>query len=267
MSEDEGEGRRVKFLKRGGVTSLPLKVLTHPLDRSISSAFLITLFFTLLALLSGVPVVILLCVLLPIGIFFKVLFSCYFFPSPSLCSLISPTSVSAASSSGPSSPVVLNPSSSRPSYDATYSHRQQLANHSSSSIHSSSSRQQQASSSGQHNKRDREEGNRHRNHGRNRSRGSRSSRPLYSTYPLIPVTPLESFWLRNDVTNNNKYGICNCLLFLDKTLSLDQLKDIIVSRVLCKDEFWKFSARLEYKGESLYIHNLMTIGLNSSSFP
>lgn len=57
--------------KRGGVKSKPIKVLTHPLDRSIGLVFVVTLFFTLLAIASGLPIVMLLCLFLPLGLLTK----------------------------------------------------------------------------------------------------------------------------------------------------------------------------------------------------
>src|SRR5690349_12465457 len=43
-SKDNGKKKR---RRRGGIKSDPIKVLTHPLDRSIAFVFVVTLFFTI----------------------------------------------------------------------------------------------------------------------------------------------------------------------------------------------------------------------------
>lgn len=42
-----------KTISKGGLKSVPVTSLTHPLDRSITVIFVVTLFFTLLAIISG----------------------------------------------------------------------------------------------------------------------------------------------------------------------------------------------------------------------
>lgn len=62
----------------GGIKSRPLKPIVHPLERSITGFFVITLFFTMLAIISGVPIVCLLCLCLPFAVAIRNLITCDF---------------------------------------------------------------------------------------------------------------------------------------------------------------------------------------------
>lgn len=75
-SKSKRNSNKKRNKKRGGLKSLPMKVLTHPLDRSIGFVFVVTLFFTLLAIASGLPTVAVVSLLLPLGWFLKKLLSC-----------------------------------------------------------------------------------------------------------------------------------------------------------------------------------------------
>ena len=187
-SEREYDKKHEEFCKKhGGIKSKPFKVLTHPLDRSIAWVMIVTIFFTVLALLSGLPLVLCLCILLPFGILFKKCFSCS-------CFLKTSTHPGLASSANSS-----------------------YINSSTSTLSSTRRHQQPATSS-------------------------------RSNPPLIPATSLESYWLSNDIKNNFRRGICTCLLYMDKGLTSEQLKDVLMGRVLIKDEFVRFRSKLIYKG-------------------
>ena len=192
------------------------QIITHPLDRSIAMAFFVTIFFTILALVSGLPVVLILTILLPIGILCKNLSSCYYFHTSGTSSwtsriqganlLASPSSPSAgASSSGGLSSVPRPPSSS--------------------------------------------------------SRRRRRK--------LIPLTALESFHLCSSIKNNSRFGVCNILMLFDKSLNLDQLKDIITSRILRKVEFSRFTCEIVFRGEFVLSEFLLlsTFSCCRSRFP
>ena len=142
--------RRKKRRKRGGIQSLPMKVLTHPLDRSIAFVFFVTLFFTLLAIVSGLPVVSILCCLLPIGLFVKRFLSCQWRRLPS-------------------------------------------------SMHA--------------------------------------------------LTAIENYWLYGRAKNNNKFGTSLCMLYLDKEFRIDQLRDVVLTRVIQKPEYVRFRSQLVFKGK------------------
>lgn len=126
----------------GGLKSKKVKPLVHPLDRSIAGIFTLTIFFTILALLTGAPIVMLLFVLLPVGMFFKRLCECSLF--------------------------------------------------------------------------------------------SRSAN-------LEPLSSIDAFWLHSS-------HVTHCLLYVDKGLSIQQLRDVISSRVLSKPELARFKARLVFRG-------------------
>ncbi|KAH7640567.1 hypothetical protein HUG17_8036 [Dermatophagoides farinae] len=126
----------------GGLKSKKLKTLIHPLDRSIVGIFLLTIFFTILALLTGAPTVLFLLILLPIFIFIKRIFQCTLF-----------TSIT-----------------------------------------------------------DQE-----------------------------PISSVDSFWLQ-------KGHITHCLMYLDKGLSIQQLRDVIATRLLTKPELARFKSRLIRRG-------------------
>ena len=198
-----------------------MQVMTHPLDRSIAFAFFVTIFFTILALVTGLPVVLVLMLLLPIGWFVKWLLSCRCVQamhasrrSSSWTSRIQgvnhllSTASAASTASSPSverRSVLLNPNAPAGVAGA-----------------SSSSRR-------------------------------RSRRPASAAAPLVPLTPLESFHLSDECRNNHRYGVCNVLLFFDKSLRLEQLKDMIASRILRKPEFARFSSRIVFRGESPFL--------------
>ena len=198
-----------------------MQVMTHPLDRSIAFAFFVTIFFTILALVTGLPVVLVLMLLLPIGWFVKWLLSCRCVQamhasrrSSSWTSRIQgvnhllSTASAASTASSPSverRSVLLNPNAPAGVAGA-----------------SSSSRR-------------------------------RSRRPASAAAPLVPLTPLESFHLSDECRNNHRYGVCNVLLFFDKSLRLEQLKDMIASRILRKPEFARFSSRIVFRGECFFL--------------
>ncbi len=117
--------------------------MVHPLDRNIAGVFILTVFFTLLAILSGVPIVLCLFILLPITILLKRLCACHL--------------------------------PSNPNYEK--------------------------------------------------------------------IAPIDSFWL-------NSGHITHCLLYIDKGLSIHQLRDVISTRLLTKPELIRFKSRLVYKGIS-----------------
>lgn len=276
-----------KSLKKGGIKSLPIKTLTHPLDRSITVAFIITLFFTLLAIVSGLPIVIILICLLPIGFLFKTFTSCYFktFTGSFVSVLFSPSSNAVASTDA---------TPDRRSKSKVDQHQQLISEtgpgkSSSSNVKQISEQQHTSSSSspgatasspikivaadvatasnltkcqlndecdlnGSLNEStsiaDVESSSASKLNVNDLSLGNNNTGLSSNNYPIVPVTPLESYWIASsDLINNNKFGICNVLLFMDKSLQLNQLKDIITSRVLIKSEFSKFTSILVYRGK------------------
>lgn len=56
-----------------------------------------------------------------------------------------------------------------------------------------------------------------------------------------PVSSIDSFWL-------NSGHITHCLLYLDKGLSIEQLRDVISTRLLSKPELSRFKSKLILKG-------------------
>ncbi|RWS27943.1 hypothetical protein B4U80_00310 [Leptotrombidium deliense] len=140
--------RKEKEEIRGGIASRRIKYLTHPLERSIAAFFVITLFFTLLALISGIPVIVALSLLIPPSILVKKLFACQI-------------------------------------------------------------------------------------------------RSL--TENMSHISPLEAYWMCDNVTNNNKQGISTCLLYLDKGLSIQQLRDVLMTRILQRPEMARFRSILVRK--------------------
>lgn len=116
--------------------------LIHPLDRSIAGIFTLTIFFTILALLTGAPTVLFLFLILPVSFLLKRAFQCHCGAS--------------------------------------------LPNHE-------------------------------------------------------PVSCIDSFWL-------NSNHITHCLLYLDKGLSIEQLRDVISTRLLSKPELSRFKCKLIFKG-------------------
>lgn len=127
----------------GGIKSQRIEYLTHPLDRSIAVAFVLTVFFTLLAVLTGIPIVVALFALLPPTYVIKRLCAC-----------------------------------------------------------------------------------------------NLSSNPNHQ-----PLAPIDSYWL-------NAGHITHCLLYLDKGLSIEQLRDVVTTRVLVRPELVKFKTRIQRKGFS-----------------
>jgi hypothetical protein len=139
--------------RSGGVRGRRLKRLTHPLERSVAGFFVITLFFTLLAIVSGVPFVLILCLLLPVGLAGRALFNCECL--------------------------------------------------------------------------------------RTRRLDERK------------CTPIECFWLRAGMRNNCKRARALCLLYVDDGLTLPQLRDLVMSRLIQRPGMERFRWVLRHKGESL----------------
>lgn len=117
------------------------KALIHPLDRSIVGIFTLTIFFTILAILTGAPTVLFLFLLLPLVWLLKKLFICQ-------CTTI-------------------------PNQE--------------------------------------------------------------------PLSSIDCFWLKAN-------HITHCLLYVDKGLSVQQLRDVIATRLLTKPELSRFKCRLMYRG-------------------
>ncbi|KAI1286865.1 hypothetical protein HDE_10461 [Halotydeus destructor] len=144
--------KRRRKKENGGIKSRPLSVLEHPLDRSIAFVFVVTLFFTLLAIVSGLPLVTLLSAILPLSFLVSRLLSCQI-----------------------------------------------------------------------------------------RTKGT-----------LTPLTPLENYWLQNGAycENSCKYGTAVCLLYVEKNLTIGQLRDVIYERIIRKPEYGRFRSKIVYKGLS-----------------
>lgn len=139
--------------KSGGVRNRRLKRLTHPLERSVAGFFVITLFFTLLAIVSGVPFVLLFCLLLPIGLVFRALCNCECVRSQRL--------------------------------------------------------------------------------------------------DERKCTPIECFWLRAGMRNNCKRARSLCLLYFDDGLSLPQLRELVMSRLIQRPGMERFRWVLRHKGTNM----------------
>lgn len=131
----------------GGIRSQPIDYLTHPLDRSIALVFILTVFFTLLALLTGAPIVLILFSILPPILIIKRCCACQLLPF------------------------------SRTSYSKKYQKLQ----------------------------------------------------------------PIDSYWLKPE-------HITHCLLYIDKGFSVEQLRDVIVSRILSRPEMVRFKSQISFKG-------------------
>lgn len=156
-------------IKKGGLKSGRLKRLIHPLDRSVSYVFTVTIFFTFIALISGLPILIIISSLLPIAWTISYIFSCEPFHKTTSWNK-----------------VTVSDSSSRTG--------------------------------------------------------------------LIPLTPMESYWASDGILiNNYRRGIATCLLYFDQGLTLEQLKDVLIARVLSKDSMSRFRANIVYKGKILII--------------
>lgn len=56
-----------------------------------------------------------------------------------------------------------------------------------------------------------------------------------------PLSPVDSFWLGAD-------HVTHCLLYVDKGLSVQQLRDVILTRLLTRPELARFKSRLVYRG-------------------
>ena len=124
-------------------TQSQLDYLVHPLDRNIAGIFILTLFFTLLAILTGFPIVSFLFILLPVTLAVRHLCVCCM--------------------------------RSAPDYEK--------------------------------------------------------------------ISPIDSSWL-------SPGHITHCLLFIDKGLSLEQLRDVVSTRLLSRPELMRFRSRIVYKGLS-----------------
>lgn len=164
-------------MKKGGLKSHRLKRLIHPLDRSVSYVFTVTIFFTFIALISGLPILVIISSLLPITWTISYIFSCEPF---------------------------------------------------------------------------------HKTTSWNKVTTSDSS----SRTGLIPLTPMESYWASDGILiNNYRRGIATCLLYFDQGLTLEQLKDVLIARVLSKDSMSRFRATIVYKGRILIIKTNCLISL------
>ena len=62
------------------------------------------------------------------------------------------------------------------------------------------------------------------------------------------VTPNEHYWLNAGWKNNCKKGVALCLLTVDAGLTLEQLRDLIQSRLIQKVGTERFRWVLRYKG-------------------
>ena len=189
--------------------------MTHPLDRSIAFAFFVTIFFTILALVTGIPVVLVLTLLLPIGILVRSVCACKCLQGPrhslglGLSRIQGSNPMSSSSPSTPSgSGAPVYPLSAIPGVARNRHYQQQ-------------------------------------------QRLMRRRRRLQRQ--LVPLTPLESYHLSSACHNNHRFGVCNSLLLFDKSLCLDQLKDMITSRILRKPEFARFTSKLVFRGESVAV--------------
>lgn len=56
-----------------------------------------------------------------------------------------------------------------------------------------------------------------------------------------PLSSIDSFWIGSG-------HVSHCILYVDKGLSVQQLRDVISSRLLTKSEFKRFKSKLVYKG-------------------
>lgn len=59
-----------------------------------------------------------------------------------------------------------------------------------------------------------------------------------------PLSSIDSFWIGSG-------HVAHCVLYVDKGLSVQQLRDVISSRLLSKAEFGRFKSRLVYKGSCI----------------
>lgn len=98
--KEESEERRKKVsMDKGGIKSCRLKRLTHPLDRSVSYVFTVTIFFTFIALISGLPILITISSLLPITWIISYIFSCQLFYKTTSWDKVTSSSRTSSSSS------------------------------------------------------------------------------------------------------------------------------------------------------------------------
>lgn len=169
--EERKRRRKELSIEKGGIKAGRLKRLTHPLDRSVSYVFTVTIFFTFIALISGLPILITISSLLPITWMLSYIFSCELF------------------------------------YKTTSWDKVTSANSGS------------------------------------------------TTSGLIPLTPMESYWASDGtLVNNYRRGIATCLLYFDHGLTLEQLKDVLVARVLSKDSMSRFRAAIVFKGKYHFLN-------------
>lgn len=73
-----------------GIKSRPIKHIKHPLERCIASFFFLTLFFILLAVITGIPTVIVLTIILIPAYFLQKLFMCLCKSLPPSMSYLTP---------------------------------------------------------------------------------------------------------------------------------------------------------------------------------
>ena len=151
------EKKNQEWKSYGGIKSRPIKYLKHPLERPIGVLLVLTLFFTILAIVTGIPIVIFLFILILSSIVIKRILTCQF---------------------------------------------QALRSNETS------------------------------------------------------ITPIESYWLCKQV-QTNIFGLNTCLLFMDKELSIDQLRNVIMTRVIQRPEMSRFRSILYYKGK-LILFNFYT---------
>lgn len=145
---DKINGHKSKY----GIKSKPIKNIKHPLERSIALFFILTLFFILLAVITGIPTVIVLTLLLIPGYLLQKLFMCR-------CKSLPPT--------------------------------------------------------------------------------------------MSYLTPIESFWINNKLINNYRHGYSTCILYLDRGLSIEQLRDVVMARVVQKPEMSRFKSIIKRQGKQL----------------
>ncbi|XP_015791926.1 uncharacterized protein LOC107368589 [Tetranychus urticae] len=163
----------------GGIKSRPIKYLKHPLDRSIASFFLLTLFFTLLALITGLPVVLTLsCFLIPAMLILKCLNCC--------------------SKGNPATMIETTP------IESYWLIPQSIASRTKCSSNDDD------------------------------NQNNNNPNSLGSNNNLGPRTKINS--------------ISTCLLFIDRELNIDQLRDVFMARVVQKPEMARFRSVLCYKG-------------------
>ncbi|XP_074595242.1 uncharacterized protein LOC141850506 [Brevipalpus obovatus] len=132
-----------------GIKSQAIKKIQHPLERSLAEFFIITVVFTLIAIVTGIPIVIILFILLIPAYLIRKLFRCR-------CHSLPPT--------------------------------------------------------------------------------------------MSDPTPIETYWMSNIQKNNHKQGFGTCVMYMDGGISTEQLRDVIMSRVVQKPEMSRFRSIVKYEG-------------------